>query len=160
MRTPDTLPYDLVKEMIEQYRSVQLYSIENAVVNAVSNDAHSAWFSLENLKNFIADIERHAEAAAAESLGIRIYYAAYPAKELWDDAGYEDLEGLLNDADTKKYEKKHTLIMIPTIANEGRHQDFNPLDAIAPLAASPSTRIMAMNHGQLIPPKSSVGEWF
>ncbi len=161
----NTLKFRLVDEMAKKYRTVQLASIHNAPVNPVQNDAHSLWVSLDVLKAFIADIEREVASNTQNqvgNLGVRFYYAAYPGNKVWNDAGYEDLNNLLGDTLTSQYEKRHTLVAIPTFEKSGFHQDFNPADPATYTGTAPaaSSSIMAMNHGSMIPPKQSFGEWF
>jgi hypothetical protein len=74
----------------------------------------------------------------------------------------------------KLYERKHTLIMIPVIkTDKGIFADFNPFDkstyggfpkrmtkSMSLLTSSDTTEIPALNHGQLIPPASTIGEEF
>ena len=61
-----------------------------------------------------------------KKLGVRIYYAAYP-----DNSKMRDLAATQTDPNfsyNPAYEKKHTLVMIPTIEKDGKNYDFNPLD--------------------------------
>ena len=164
-----TLNHDLIKEMVANYKNNQLQSIIESTTRPMPDDAHSIWFDLDNLKDFIADVEQLVAGSTnppTGKLGIRMYYAAYPVKEKWSRPGYEDLAGLLNDPVTLQYEKKHTLIMVPTVGDKNGNADFNPLEdgdvagrtiALTGTAAAPT---IAMNHGFIIPPKSSYGEWF
>lgn len=171
---PSKLSTSLVREMIDNYRQTQLKSIGGAV----SNDASSILFDLDTLKKFINDIERGVkqnQPSVENKLGIRIYYAAYPLKSKWGQAGYKHLKGLLGDQITQLYERKHTLIMLPAIRNaKGIYADFNPIDLktysgfkkklnnVQGLMrqSSDTTEILALNHGQLIPPASNEGEGF
>ncbi len=170
---PSKLSTSLVREMISNYRQTQLKSIGNSV----SNDASSILFDLDTLKKFISDIERGVrqnQPNVDNKLGIRIYYAAYPLKSKWGQSGYKHLKDLLGDQITQLYERKHTLIMLPAIKNsKGIYTDFNPLDlktysgfkkqlnGVQRFAGSvDSTDILALNHGQLIPPASNEGEGF
>ena len=151
--------------MAKKYRNVQLTSIENAPVNPVPHDAHSLWLDLEVLKDFISKIEQEVAAhpeTPVRNLGLRFYYSAYPSNKDWHTPGYEDIADLLNDPETLQYEEKHTLIAVPTFEKAGHNQDFNPADAATytGTAPMPSSTIMALNHGSMIPPKQSIGEWF
>lgn len=174
--------YSLVHEMIANYRNNQLRAIENSGDPLLANDAQSIWFSLETLKNFILTIENAVAEKLGNSnknLGIRFYYAAYPEISKWDQPNYKDLKDLLNDPITRMYEKKHTLVMIPTIETAtNTNTDFNQLDvktyvngfnddldlqknnSYETLAKSSSTSIIAQNHGSLIPPADNTGERF
>ncbi|MGF1923970.1 MAG: hypothetical protein ACQUHE_07295 [Bacteroidia bacterium] len=175
---PSTIRMALIEEMVNDYRQIQLKSIENASKNAVKDDSHSILFDLDTLKKFISDIERGVKEVEPKSnpkLGLRMYYASYPLKEKWNEPGYENLRDLLGNEIPKLYERKHTLIMIPVIKTEkGVFADFNPFDkstyngfpkrttrAISLLRNSTDTiEIPALNHGQLIPPASTIGEGF
>lgn len=169
---PTTLKYKLISNMIQNYRNNQLQSIQNSGTNAVSNDAQAIWFDIETLKQFIADVENQTKINSTkpwENLGIRFYYAAYPEKSKWGTSGYEDLSDLLNDPITQLYEKKHTLIMIPTINIDGVDKDFNPMDKNTyngfdktnntnanyeiMSASNSNLTTTARNHGELSPPK-------
>lgn len=170
---PSKLSTSLVREMIANYKQTQLKSIGNSV----ANDANSILFDLDTLKKFISDIERGVkqnQPNVENKLGIRIYYAAYPVKSKWGQAGYKHLKGLLGDQITQLYERKHTLIMLPAIRNgKGIYTDFNPMDlktynGFKKKAAGiqgfvgevDTTDILALNHGQLIPPASTEGQGF
>lgn len=161
----NTLKFRLVDEMAKKYRTVQLHSIQTAAANPVANDAHSLWLSLEALKSFIADIEQGVASNPDNKLGelgIRFYYSAYPSHKLWNKAGYEDIADLGNHPETLQYAERHTLVAIPTFAKSGHHYDFDPTNAATynGNAPAPSSAIMALNHGSMIPPKQSIGEWF
>lgn len=155
--------------MIKNYRTNQLNSIQNANVNAIPNDAQAIWFDIETLKKFIADVEAQTQEnseSTTNSLGIRFYYAAYPEKNKWGTGDFEDLSDLMNDPILQQYEKKHTLIMIPTINVDGIDKDFNPMDKnifqgfnndvnsnYEMMSASDSNlKTTAKNHGTLTPP--------
>lgn len=175
---PSMLRMSLIEEMVTNYRQTQLLSIENAPKDAVKEDSHSILFDLDTLKKFINDIERgvkEVEPSANPKLAIRMYYAAYPLKEKWNERGYEDLGNLLGKEIPKLYERKHTLIMIPVIkTDKGIFADFNPFDKntyngfpkrmtkAMSLLRDPSdtTEVLGLNHGQLIPPASIEGEGF
>jgi hypothetical protein len=79
---------------------------------------------------------------------------------------------------TEKYEKKHTVVMIPTILIKDGNADFNPMDKntyadgirrMPEYHTNSNTQILgitadketlAQNHGQLIPPGDTVIEGF
>lgn len=129
--TPPTLTTEMVKSMVTQYSGAQLNSIQTAPTNAVAVDARSIWFDLETLKEFLYQIEHNVNKNPAQGrdkkLGVRIYYAAYP-----DNIKMRDLAATQTDPNfsyNPAYEKKHTLVMIPTIQGADRENyDFNPLD--------------------------------
>ncbi|MBC7616803.1 MAG: hypothetical protein H7202_12130 [Pedobacter sp.] len=175
---PSTLRMSLIEEMVSSYRKNQLISIENAPRNAVKGDSYSILFDLDTLKKFINDIERgvkEIQPTVDTKLAIRMYYAAYPLSAKWNEPGYENLGNLLGKEIPKLYGRKHTLIMIPVIkTNKGIFADFNPFDKNTYQGfpkgmtkgmqllkdASDTTEIPALNHGQLIPPASTIGEVF
>jgi hypothetical protein len=175
---PSMLKHELVSEMVKNYRDNQLVSIQTASVNAVPNDAQCIWFPLDSIKKFIYHIEKGVSDQNLKikaDLGLRIYYAAYPDKKLWGDKGYEEIANLANNPTTALYERKHTLVMIPTLQIHGINADFNPIDSktytgfdsptnpfstpgYVPMAMA--VDVMAKNHGGLCPPASSVGNAF
>jgi hypothetical protein len=174
---PSKLRMSLVQEMVDNYRNTQLVSIEDAPKNGVKDDSHSILFDLDTLKKFINDIEKgvkQVEPKADPKLAIRMYYAAYPLVSKWNEPGYENLRNLLGDEITKQYERKHTLIMIPVIKNDkGIFADFNPYNketyqgfprrlktGMQLFRVTDTTEVIGLNHGQLIPPKSTEGEAF
>lgn len=178
---PSTLKLSLIQEMINNYRDTQLKAIENAGENAVENDANSILFDLDTLKKFMNDIERTVKRnkpSANKKLAIRMYYAAYPSSKRWADPGYENLEKLLSNDITRLYERKHTLILLPAIQNSrGVYTDFNPLDISTYEGLKIRSRkqmsfimvkdergndasVMALNHGQIIPPATIDGQAF
>jgi hypothetical protein len=129
--TPPTLTTEMVKSMVTQYSGAQLNSIQTSPTNAVAVDARSIWFDLETLKEFLYQIEHNVNKNPTQGrdkkLGVRIYYAAYP-----DNTKMRDLAATQTDPNfsyNPAYEKKHTLVMIPTIQGADRENyDFNPLD--------------------------------
>lgn len=178
------LSVPLVHEMVNGYKNNQLAKI-NSSLNM--NDAHSIRFELETLKAFIYHTEMNAKKhkVPSKSLGIRMYYSRYPEKETWKRP-FTDLSDFLGNSTTEKYEKLHTLVMIPTIRRGEVDFDFNPLDEktyttslkkneaylnngaqtrTAALSGSKSSRSSSsntgsQNHGSLIPPVIGSGEGF
>lgn len=175
--TLSTLEVKLIHEMISGYKLNQLTAINNNAASIgiplPSGDARAIWFDLETLKAFIYQIELKASknqpSIPDTELGIRIYYANYPYYQNWNN--YPDLlaPGGSNVL-PQNYEKRHTLVMIPTIRIDGLDVDFNPIDPLTysenPLptnsnySAQSTTRAVALtgtssssqNHGSLIPP--------
>lgn len=129
--TPPTLTTEMVKSMVTEYSDTQLHNIQTAPTNAVPVDARSIWFDLETLKEFLYHIEhnvtKNATQARNKELGVRIYYAAYPKNDKMRDLAATQTDP--NFSYNPAYEKKHTLVMIPTIQGADRENyDFNPLD--------------------------------
>ena len=152
-----TLSMDLIEDMVKNYRDHQLKSIENSTTSPMVFDAHSVWFSLEALKDYIKTIEeevaKHPKNPIS-NLGLRFYYSAYPDKEKWND----ELSNV-----PEEYEKLHTVIAIPTTEINGENYDFDPYDNKTYDGTKPTGTglgIMAENHNALIPPGASMGEWF
>jgi len=136
-----TLPTELIQEMVDNYRKNQLSYINE---NMAMNDAHSVWFDIPTLKNFIAEIESEAQKIDPQvqdsELGIRFYYASYsenPPSTISAD-----------------YAKMHTIIMIPTKKQNDLNYDFNPFGEEEALASRPSLAL-AQNHGCLVPPDTT-----
>jgi hypothetical protein len=154
-----SMPKTLVQNMINNYRINQLKAIGNNPEYGMKDDAQSTWFDIADLKTFIKTIENKAPKGSKD-LGIRFYYAAYPSDTLFGKEGYESLADFNNDKIKKQYGKRHTLILIPTINENGVNKDFNP---------APSTKsnvqarmitidVMAKNHTQLSPPHTADGQ--
>lgn len=147
LNNPNTLAVDLIQDLVDNYRNNQLNCINQ---NIKIDDAHSVWFDLPALKNFIAEIEAQAQIVdpnvQSNDLGIRFYYAAYPE----------------NPAQPipSSYAKRHTLVMIPTKEEEGLNYDFNPFQEEGKaLSVTGVTAIaLAGNHGDLVPPGASIVE--
>lgn len=148
-----TLPTVFIQALVDRYRNNQLDYIN---ANLGMEDAHSIWFDLETIKNFIAEIEYEARLIDPHSdvkdLGIRLYYGAYsetPVNPIPEDYG-----------------KRHTIVMIPTKTKEDGsgemlNFDFNPFadknsDNEQALAITPGA--LGQNHGALIPPNNSIVE--
>lgn len=158
-------------EMMAKNYNTNYLPLINKELN--NNDARAIWFSLDDLKNFIWQIEYHSLKAGVgvkpNDLGIRIYYAQYPSKEL-----------ILNNPNLKElnpeYADKHSLFLVPTIKKNKRDMDFDPRKSfddikagktkeILPIARNsgdkgspnyrfiqPDDRSTIMNHGGLCPP--------
>lgn len=132
---PNTLPTALIQSLVDNYRDNQLLCINE---NLSMDDAHSIWFNMAVLKNFISEIETKAQEIdpniTDEDLGIRFYYAAYPE--------------VPESTTPSNYSKRHTLVMIPTKKDENLTCDFNPYSEGTSMA-------LAQNHGCLVPPDNN-----
>ncbi len=186
---PATLTTKMISSMVGQYSGKQLNSIQSDSLNQIPKDARAIWFDLETLKQFMYQIEYNAGKNFAESkdkrLGVRIYYAAYPENDKM--RAMEPSQTDPNFSYNPAYEKLHTLVMIPTIAEkEGVDYDFNPLDVstyngytrmpktgkyytdetYSGISLGSSSRaqtgenVSARNHGMLYPPDSMTGFGF
>jgi hypothetical protein len=181
-----TLNSRLLKTMADNFKHP---NIVNGVINSgsnvvnsnlqiadisgnVSEDAHSVWFGLEDLKKFLWKIETtvcksSCSSLTPDKLGVRIYYARYP-----DIKTYDSLNSFTS-ASLKlppEYVAMHTVFMVPTFdnaANSNFHTDFyldssfqkclpipiitspeGPAIKVAALIADPDGK----NHGSLCPP--------
>lgn len=159
-----TISGDLALTMAHDYQATRP-TINNGLYNGP--DAASVWFTLEDLKKFIWQIEsRTCSSPCVDSLnlGIRIYYARYP--EISSDENRQDLRGV-----PRNYGRMHTLFMVPTFddprdgPNPDNHYDFyldqafneclpvrivNDTAPIGPITAFMPGR--TKNHGTLCPP--------
>lgn len=151
----------LVETLVDNYKSRQLYSIENSVSYPMAFDARAAMFSLKALKSFIETIEeevaKHPERPV-ENIGVRFYYTAYPELKDWEDELFDELKPVPLD-----YTKLHTLVAVPTMEIAGVCYDFDPFDVNTYDGSKPADTgmgIMAENHGSLYPPGGSTGLWF
>lgn len=147
------LPTEFIQDLVNQYRNNQLnYINENLGVV----DAHSIWFDLGIVRNFIAEIEAEAHRVDPHcdihDLGIRLYYGAYsetPVEPIPDN-----------------YAKRHTIVMIPTKKKDDGSgtkldYDFNPFEdknSELPTALALTPGALGQNHGSLIPPNNSIVE--
>ncbi|MDR6490022.1 hypothetical protein J2799_004573 [Chryseobacterium vietnamense] len=167
---PGTMSNSLIQALIDNYRQNHLSAINTALG---IQDAHSIWFDLPKLKNFIAKIEEEAAkvnpSASDEDLGIRFYYASYPKQENWSIMDSHPVP--------TEYAEKHTLVMIPTLkkVNEGGElidYDFNPFQNTDGNPLSLNSRSvkgigggeeddddkgLGENSGTLIPPSPPLG---
>ncbi|AZA79165.1 hypothetical protein EG347_17460 [Chryseobacterium sp. G0186] len=155
---------NLIKALIDNYRQNHLTAINDSLG---IEDAHSIWFDLPKLKNFIALIEKEASKinpeCTEEDLGIRFYYAAYPKLENWDI--------MENHPVPQEYSERHTLVMIPTLKKQEEngeilHYDFNSLTqqnlalSARGVALADDDGAIGENQGQLIPPSNPRTESF
>jgi hypothetical protein len=140
---PGIMSNSLIQALIDNYRQNHLTAINTALG---IQDAHSIWFDLPKLKNFIAKIEEEAAKVnpdtSADDLGIRFYYASYPKTENWDMMASHPVP--------QEYAEKHTLVLIPTMkktneSGEAYDSDFNSLQA------GGNTSKLALNARNLTP---------
>jgi hypothetical protein len=165
----------LLKEMANNYQNpisqniiwnngpvTSSWKVKNSI-NPPMEDAHSAWFSLEDLKYFLWQIETKVcqnpcMNLTTDRLGVRIYYGRYPQ-------GSPLLNGL-----HPEYENLHTVFMIPTfnsLNNSSEHNDFlldstimskscKPIPIPSENGAHFTVRTYLLpngkNHGDLCPP--------
>ena len=82
------------KELNQNFVKTRSKAIKKAIGK---NDALSTWFSIDELKKFIYDVEEEGKAQKITVNGIRVYFGAYPK----DDA-------------VKKKDNMSTVFMVPT----------------------------------------------
>jgi len=145
MSSTNLIPTSLIQNLVDNYRSNQLLAINQ---DLSIQDSHSVWFDLPILKNFVAEIEAQAKlidlTVKDSDLGIRFYYAAYPA--------------VPQSSVPANYAKRHTLVMIPTKKLNDLNYDFNPFDnnSVSLAVTGVSIDALALNHGTLVPPSTSI----
>ncbi len=162
------LPAPYIIDLMANYRNQQWNWISSnpsfPTTASSMRDSRSVWFSLDKLKDFIANIESSVESNTTEGcvgnhcdrkLGIRIYFGTY---------------GSSHYPPTSMYYGKHTLVMIPTYQNANQfgtpseNLDFDPkymdafgilgspVDTASITALIPTLDLDGMNHGTIIPP--------
>ncbi len=146
--------------------SLSLAQLRTSVNGTLSpTDSRSVWFSLDDLKAFIHQIERgvtNTSTQATGDLGIRIYFAQYPesGSPLWSDV---KLSAELSSQ--AQYAGMETVILVPTYNDaNGNDVDFDPniadnngnpisiADIYDPNAGNLPNKVGVMNHGTLMPP--------
>ena len=140
-----SLETEFITEVVTNYREQQLSFINE---NLGIEDAHSIQFDLKTLKDFISKIEEQAAnedpGIQPEELGIRFYYAAYS-----EDSSFPIPEN---------YQKRHTLVLVPTIVRGDEICDFNPYEGHKSFSIVPQA--LAQNHGLLVPPATKNIEFY
>ncbi len=168
---------NLAKLLIKNYGDNHLATINsNPALTALrqpgsTSDSRAAWFSLEDLKRFITQIESNTYVNCndvAGPLGIRFYYGEYPGRTspLWGTPVLPIGAPLF----LERYAGMHTLLLVPTHTDNAMNVDFDPTFAndngtpmpitqvfqiVAPTPET-ATNVLMMNHGQLAPPPYSV----
>ncbi len=160
---------DIVKALVKNYTDNHLAVINaSAALTALrapgsSSDAWSAFFSINDLKTFIDQVESNTYVKCNDvsgELGIRFYYAEYPAYDspLWGTPGLP--------ASLQQYAGMHTLLLVPTYRDDssGNNVDFDPTCAtpagipiplpvvFSNLPGPNGSNVMMMDHAGLIPP--------
>jgi hypothetical protein len=114
-----SLPLASAQLLANNYKKNYL-SLINKTYNI--SDARTIWFSLDDLKNFIWQIEYHSVNAGAKinpsDLGIRMYYGQYPSET--------EIKGNASLKIIPEYGGKHTLFMVPTILQDTINMEFDP----------------------------------
>lgn len=119
----NTLSAGVIHEIVNGYENRQLRYINSA--DTSTTDTQAIWFDLETIKKFIYHVEVNSknldDSISSSDLGLRFYYASYPIVIDSKDPELGDLYG-------KEYEKRHTLVAVPTKRIGNEDVDFNPLD--------------------------------
>lgn len=163
--TSNGLNADLARTLIRNYTNNHL-----AVINAstqltalrqpnATSDSRCIWFSIDDLKSFMSDIESAYESkcsAMTGALGIRFYYCEYPAagSSAW---------GTTLPMSEAQYAGMHTVMMVPTYNNGSKNVDFDPnyatpegipipLTTVYSTIEPATTNLLMKNHGALVPP--------
>lgn len=137
---PYALDLNLLKTMALEYQSSSLTSSAGSTVP----QNRSVWFSIEQLKQFIFQIESNT-CNCDSSLGIRFYFAKYPRDNFWTSptAFKSDLDNIASGDFRNKiiakystvpglpthgniYEMMNTLFLVPTIKVGNKNMDFDP----------------------------------
>jgi hypothetical protein len=127
------IKYSEAKELNQNFIKTRGKVIDHALKK---KDAISSWFSLEELKDYIAFVESEGKAKGVTVNGLRVYFGTYPKTE-------------------KKADKKNmsTVFFTPTEAKVGSLQK----DGVAVAAESfDITAIDNLNGGHLGNPPSAV----
>lgn len=155
------IPVADIKAMIGKYKSErqQLTNNNSELRRSYGDnfqDTRSAWFSIDDLKSFIAEMEKDPKNKLS---GIRMYYTVYPEKK----EGESEFMSSVSDN-----ERNHvSLLLIPTYYDEKskEHADFGPSGSSEPgknsdqgrgersaSAAAVAPSGPGLNHAALCPP--------
>lgn len=169
----DMIDYNLARDMSDAYNRDSCKSLVSGTFGK-KEDATSIWFELKKLKTFISFIEQAVCKNGCDDslrLGVRIYYAKYPANTGTASA-HTSLRGL-----PREYANMHTLFFAPIYFNrlDSAWKDFDPRVVrpgckILPLDTVKMELFMPvigtavdqdpMNHGGLRPPPYGRDEVF
>jgi hypothetical protein len=167
------IPMEDMKAMIDQYKKERQEIINSndslkKIYGDNFQDSRCAWFSLEEMKNFIAQVEKETREKNPDIKpdGLRIYYVVYPTKA--------DKESPYIKSIVPEYRNHHSLVMVPTFYDEKHKEsvDFDPsaskasrglqgsvmsLSAAGGAGAGDangtgSASVSALNHAALCPP--------
>lgn len=147
-----------------------------AGVKPTKQDALCIWFELDKIKSIVSQIENSVCGKDCKNqlrLGVRIYYAKYPA-ETGTTRAPEDLRLLPAD-----YAGRHTVFLVGTYDRKGEHIDFDPQNVGNKCEPTPYTKLLeqagkkykimglskaivgvsdtTVNHGDLMPPPDGTG---
>lgn len=119
------------KELNQNFVKTRTKAIDKAIGK---KDAISSWFSLDDLKEYIAFVEKEGQAKGITVNGLRVYFGAYPKND--HNPGKKNLS---------------TVFFAPTQAKKGSMQK----DGIAAVGSSSDIdSIDALNYGTVGDPPS------
>ncbi len=112
------------------YRMAKIY--QDGVYKDLSKrlgkeDTRGVWFNLDSLKRYIWTIEKAAcetGGARPEDLGIRVYFAQYPAAE---EIRKHPAFSYMDDETAKNVAGMRTVYFVPTKNTGGSHDDYDVL---------------------------------
>jgi hypothetical protein len=127
-----TITSQQAKDLNQNFVKTRRKAIDTAIGK---KDAVSSWFSLDDLKDYIAFVEKEGADKGITVNGLRIYFGAYSKNE-------------------KKANKKNlsTVFFVPTQPKKGAQQK----DGLTPDGSSDVTEIDGMNDGSVGYPPSAV----
>lgn len=146
------------KKLIKNYGTNHYAAINtycSSIINSPNNpgvvDSRCVWYSIDQLKQFIKEIEaityQNSPANDVE-LGIRFYFGEYPDDEAQLPANIPTTHAGL-----------HTLVLVPTFHDDVNdvERDFDPSEfqsnlMPAPIDPDKTGAMVAMNNGILTPP--------
>lgn len=70
---------EVAKKLNQNFVKTRSKAIDKAIGK---KDAISSWFSLDELKQYIADVEKEGKAKGITVNGLRVYFGAYPKSDL------------------------------------------------------------------------------
>lgn len=108
---------EVVRVLMTNYRDNRWKKIK--IDDQYGEDSRSVWFSTNQLKRLIHEMESTMLANKnTPELGVRFYFTEYP-----DSASFSKYPYF---SDTPKmYQKRHSLLMVPTYNDEGKNIDFD-----------------------------------
>lgn len=121
------IPMEDMKAMIDQYKKERQEIINGndslrKLYGDNFQDSRCAWFSLDELKNFIAQVEKETREKNPDIKpdGLRIYYVVYPTQGEKESSYIKSI--------VPEYRNHHSLVMIPTFYDEKHKEsvDYDP----------------------------------
>lgn len=154
------IPASLATEMIANYRDNHWKKIR--INDNNQYDSRWVWFSLEQIKQFIYEAETTTCPTCPNNkkdLGVRFYFIEYPDSNRMNTTYKKYFANV-----PKIYQKRHSLLMVPTLRRGDVHVDFNTrtgkfncidlptFDMSPPTGKTPELEYGLMNRASMIPP--------